>query len=279
MSSLPPNRHPFEVKALQLRSYAYSESDLIVVLFTREYGLIRAIARGVRKPRSRLAGLIAPLRCNHLLLKRGRNLHGISQAESIHAFSGLQQDYDRLMAGMAIGELVSQFCQEEDAQPDLFDILLATLFRLNSGSQPRETLLWFLLFFLAHQGYYQDWYQCQACAKRFGLRDPRFQNVREGGVRCENCRQGPDHRPLTAAQGEALIAIQQVAAPTLDDKLKAAPALASETLALSEKELNGLIWNLQQLLQHLIGHELRSFAFLYPNQTSVSTLSQRGNQS
>ena len=274
MSSLPPNRHPFEVRALQLRSYAYSESDLIVVLFTREYGLMRAIARGVRKPRSRLAGLIAPLRCNHLLLKRGRNLHGISQAESIHSFSGLQQDYDRLMAGMAIGELVSQFCQEEDAQPELFDILLATLHRLNSGPQPRETLLWFLLYFLAHQGYYQDWHQCQACDQRFGPRAPRFQNVREGGVRCENCRQGPDHRPLTAAQGEVLIAIQQAPAPTLE----APEPMAREPLALSEKEINGLIWNLQQLLQHLAGHEFKSFAFLYPNQTSVSSLSQRGTQ-
>lgn len=267
MSSLPPNRHPFEVEALQLRSYPYSESDLIVVLFTREYGLLRAIARGVRKPRSRMAGLISPLRCNQLLLKRGRNLHGISQAESRHAFSGLQQDYDRLMTGMAIGELVSLFCQEEDAQPELYDVLLTTLFQLNGARYPREHLLWFLLYFLAHQGYYQDWQQCQVCAHRFSQTDARFQNVREGGLRCQPCRRGPEHRPLNAAQGAALLALQAAPRPQPE-------VLADFDLQLSDREVNGLIWNLQQLLQQLVGHELKAFAFLYPQ--SLSTLSQRG---
>ena len=278
MSILPPNRHPFEVQALHLRSYPYSESDLIVVLFTREYGLIRAIARGVRKPRSRLAGLISPLRCNHLLLHRGRNLHGISQAESMHAFAGLQQDYDRLMVGLAIGELVAQFCQEEDAQPELYQVLLATLYQLSASTRPREVLLWFLLYFLAHQGFYQDWHQCQACSVRFGPSDKRFQNVRDGGLRCEKCRQSPDHRLLSLAQAQTLIAIQQIPAPEPLLERDQVPYL-NPPLELGEKEVNGLIWNLQQLLQQLAGHELRTFAFLYPNQANDTTLSQRGTPS
>ncbi len=261
MSNLPPNRHPFEVQAIQLRSYAYGESDLIVVLFTREYGVIRAMARGVRKARSRMSGLIAPLRCNHFLLKRGRTLHGISQAESIHAFSGLHDDYDRLMAGLAIGELVAQFCQEEDAQPEFYDALLTTLFLLSESSQPRSVLLWFLLYFLESQGFYADWEQCQQCGSDFGGQAYRFQNVIEGGLRCERCKQGPDHRFLTYEQAMALPVYQLAHAPPES--------------TLSEKDLNGLIWNLQQQLQHLAGRELRTFSFLYPNQP-VNTTTQRG---
>lgn len=277
MSTLPPNRHPFNVQALQLRSYPFSETDLIVVLFTREYGLLRAIARGVRKPRSRLAGLISPLRCNQLQLKRARNLHGISQAESIHAFSGLQKDYDRLMAGMAIGELVSTFCQEEDAQPELYDTLLATLFLLNDALQPRAVLLWFLLFFLAHQGYYQDWQHCHNCERKLNPAENCYQNLREGGLCCQACRQGPEHRFINQNQLEILQKIQQ--AP-LDAQLDTAQILAPVEAAqlLSGKELMALIWNLQQLLQQLLGHELKTFAFLYPQQHSVASLPARGPQ-
>lgn len=256
MSSLPPNRHPFEVQAIQLRSYPYGESDLIVVLFTREYGLMRAMARGVRKARSRMSGLISPLRCNQLLLKRGRNLHGISQAESIHAFTGLQQDYDRLMAGMAIGELVSRFCQEDDAQPEFYDDLLTVLGILNESERPREVLLWFLLYFLENQGFYQNWKECQACDKVFAEKDYRFQNVLEGGLRCERCKQGPDHRYLSLPQARALTQIQHAPAPP--------------ELEIGPKEVNGLIWNLQQQLQHLAGQELKTFAFLYPNQAPLA---------
>lgn len=256
MSSLPPNRHPFEVQAIQLRSYPFDESNLIVVLFTREYGLLRAIARGVRKPKSRLAGLIAPLRCNQLMLTRGRNLHSISQAASIQSFGPLQQDYDRLMVGLAIGEMVAQFCQEEDAQPELFDALLATLQLLCQAERPREVMLWFLLYFLEAQGYYQDWLHCQSCEKAFSPQEERFQNVLEGGLRCKACKQGPDHRFINRGQSEALGNLQNAPAP--------------QVLAVSDKDLNGLIWNLQQQLQQLVGHELKTFSFLYPDQTLYS---------
>ncbi|PKL76231.1 MAG: DNA repair protein RecO [Candidatus Melainabacteria bacterium HGW-Melainabacteria-1] len=250
MSNLPPNRHPFEVQALHLRSYPYGEADLIVVLLTREYGLMRAIARGVRKARSRMSGLISPLRCNRLQLTKGRNLHSISQAESIHAFSGLQQDYDRLMVGMGISELISRFCQEEDAMPEFYDALLSTLEVLNQSEQPRDVLLWFMLYFLENQGYYQDWLQCQTCDQVFTPLDVRFQNVLDGGLRCRACKQGPDHRILSPGQAQALISLQQAQEPA--------------RLDLPAKELNGLIWNLQTQLQHLAGQELRCFAFLHP---------------
>lgn len=253
MLNLPPNRHPFEVQAIHLRSYPFDENNLVAVLFTREYGVLRAVARGVRKPKSRLAGLISPLRCNHLILKSGRNLHSISQAENIHSFSAIQQDYDKLMVGLAIGELVSQFCQESDAQPELYDALLATLHQLCKHPEPRHLMLWFMLYFLELQGYFESWEQCQSCGKEVKDHLEFYQNVLEGGLRCKGCKQSPDHRYVSSPQLRALQFVHQ--------------SPQTPELELNAKDTNQLIWNLQQQFQHLVGHELKTFSFLYPMQT------------
>lgn len=252
MSNLPPIRHPFEVTAIHLRNYPYGEGDQISEVLTREYGLLRCIAKGARRPKSKLGGLIAPLRCNQVELIRGRSLHRIVQAQSFQTLMHLQSDYDRLMVGLVMGELSARFSQEEDAQPAFFEALLLSLGLLNQDLMPpKELLLWFILYLLENQGYYQDWNSCLSCEIELLDGDYRFMDLRAGGVRCEDCRdKSQDERFLTQRQLRALQTLQMSTAP--------------EHLELDPKSMNGLLWNLQIYLQHLLGSELKSFSFLFP---------------
>jgi len=251
MSNLPPARHKFDVQAIQLRSYPFGEGDQIMVLFTLEYGLLRAVAKGARKPRSRLGGLMSSLRCNQLSLVRGRGLHRIDQADSLHSFPGIQTDYDRLMTGMAMAEMLAGFCQEEDPQPELYQALLFSLGALNISESPKHILLWFMLYLLENQGFYQDWIHCAACAQPFGSYDAAFWDLRVGGLHCQRCKpQLPEPRYLRAQQVASLRQLQNLSRPT--------------ELDLDGRLSNGLLWFLQQSIEHLLHKELKSFAFLYP---------------
>lgn len=250
MSNLPPNRHPFEVEAFALKSYDYNERDRIVVLYSRTHGLLRAIAKGARSARSKLAGRFDLLRCNHLVLERGRNLHKITQCESLRSFPGLTKDYHALTHALALGELMACFCQEEDSNEYLFSLLLHSLEALSQGAAPLPLLLWFELHLLEQLGYEQDWELCRSCELEFRSRDYHFFDTLEGGLRCEDCKIRETCRYLSYEQVELLRQLQKLATPPLDS-----PRLKVQAL----KQLQFLI---QTYLEQLAEKPLKALAFL-----------------
>ncbi len=261
MSNSLQNTPSFNVEAIQLRLYPFGDYDQIVVFFSRDLGLLRGIAKGARRPKSRIGGSLAPLRCNHVQLHRGKGLYRVGQIQGMYSFSRLQRDYDRLMCGLVAAELISVFSQEEDPQPELYDAMLMTLESLNHSETPKMTLLWFLLYFLENQGYAQDWHACQVCDIEFRERDYRFFDLSSGGLRCEDCKSGPQHRYLKEIQIQALIQLQ-VAQQPLD--LTLADSIMTQTLGL-----------LHQLFENLAEKKIKTFAFLYPDKTELSLLQSR----
>src|SRR5437660_1481476 len=91
----------YKTEAIVLRQQALGEADRIVTLFTREYGKLRAAAKGIRRPASRLGGRLEPFTHARLLLARGRTLDVIAQAEIVGAFAGVGAAPDA--AGQAWG--------------------------------------------------------------------------------------------------------------------------------------------------------------------------------
>jgi hypothetical protein len=90
--AMPSRERSFRVEAVVLRHSNWGEADRLVGLFTREMGKIRAIAKGVRKLRSRKAGHLEPFTRTSLLLARGRDMFIITQAETIKAYMPLRED-------------------------------------------------------------------------------------------------------------------------------------------------------------------------------------------
>ena len=83
--------------AINLKSYNLKDSDKIVVMYSKELGLIRGVAKGVKKPKSRLGARMDSLVANKVMLYKGKNLDTICQAEALNTFKDSRQDYDKLI--------------------------------------------------------------------------------------------------------------------------------------------------------------------------------------
>ena len=91
-----------------LRTIKLGESDRIITLVTAGHGKVRAVAKGVRKTKSRFGARLEPLSHASLLVYEGRDLDIISQAESIDHFRAIREDLDRMGSAMALLEAVDQ---------------------------------------------------------------------------------------------------------------------------------------------------------------------------
>ena len=101
-----------------LRTHKLAEADRVVVLLCAERGKVRAVAKGVRKPTSRLGGRLEPMSHVAIQLYEGRGeLHTVSQVETIDHFRTVRDDLDRLTKGLALLEVVDQLTFDWEPAP------------------------------------------------------------------------------------------------------------------------------------------------------------------
>jgi DNA repair protein RecO (recombination protein O) len=169
-----------------LRTHKLGEADRIVSLVTREHGKVRAVAKGVRKTKSRFGGRLEPMGHVSLLLYEGRELDVITQAESVDQFRPIREDLDRLSRAHSMLEAVDQVAQERERNPELYQLLLGAL-RTLAGRDTPLVVAGFFWKLLALEGYQPLLDACVTCGVEEGL--VAF-DVEEGGVLCNDCRRG-----------------------------------------------------------------------------------------
>ncbi len=113
----------YKTTAIVLRQRRLGEADKIITLFTPNLGKIDAVAKGVRRTRSKVAGHVEPLTYTAFMLARGRELDIITQAQSIEAFSELREDLERTSRGLYAAELVDRFTPERQENFQVFRLL------------------------------------------------------------------------------------------------------------------------------------------------------------
>ena len=110
-----------------LRTYRLGEADKIVVLMTAEHGKVRAVAKGVRKTRSKFGARLEPMSHVRLMLYRGRDLDVINQADSVEPLAPLLSSLDRASQGMAAIEAVDQLAIDREPNPRLYQQAVGVL--------------------------------------------------------------------------------------------------------------------------------------------------------
>jgi DNA repair protein RecO (recombination protein O) len=180
-----------EAEAIVLRQYSLSDADRIIVFITREFGKVRGVAQGVKKTRSRLAGTLEPL--NHLHMeffsKEGRDLHQIRQAELIHPYLGKNPALAQVYAFSYFAELANEIVQDNQANPPLFRLLLASL-EAGHRNLPNEALVrYFEIWSLKLSGFLPNYAYCSNCGKCV-KDDGFFAWIESGQVRCPACAHG-----------------------------------------------------------------------------------------
>jgi DNA repair protein RecO (recombination protein O) len=173
-----------------LRTHKLGEADRIITILGRS-GRIRAVAKGVRRTKSRFGARLEPFTHVDLMLHVGRSLDVITQAEVIRPYGApLAADYPRYTAGVAMLETAERFTPVEK-EPALRQLLLliGALRALGDGEHaPGLVLDAFLLRSLAVAGYAPALQECARCgAPPSGRRLPAFA-VAAGGMVCASCR-------------------------------------------------------------------------------------------
>lgn len=175
-------------EAVVLRTRKLAEADRIITLLTRRHGIVRAVAKGVRRTSSRFGSRLEPFTHVDLQLAQGRNLDVITQAVTIAPYGDrISADYDRYTAGSVILETAERIVAEErEPSPQQYLLLVGAL-RTMAAAEHRSTdiLDSFLLRSLAVAGYAPSFEACARC----GLMGPhRAFNPGAGGVLCPGCR-------------------------------------------------------------------------------------------
>ena len=124
-------------RGVVLRTYKLGEADRIVSILTRGHGKVRAVAKGVRKTKSRFGGRLEPASHVDLLLYEGRGeLDIVSQAETIDHFRPLRDDLDRLARAVSMLEAADQLALEREANARLYEMLVGALRTLAAQDAP-----------------------------------------------------------------------------------------------------------------------------------------------
>jgi DNA repair protein RecO (recombination protein O) len=195
--AMPARERSFRVEAIVIRHNDWGEADRLLGLFTRELGKIRAVAKGIRKPRSRKAGHLEPFTRSNLLLARGRDLYIVTQAEMVNAYAPLKDDLVLLGYASYIMELLDRFTYEEGENRSLYRLLTNTLERLSSGYNPNLVVRYFEIRLLDLLGFRPQLFTCTKCETEIKAED-QFFSSELGGVLCPECgSKTPGVRPIS----------------------------------------------------------------------------------
>lgn len=130
----------YKATGINLKAQAFGESDRIVTILTREFGLIRATAPGARKHLSSLGGRSGMFVVNELLIAKGRSIDKITQAQTIKTYPGLGGDLGKLAASQYLAEIVLAQALSEYPQDELFELFNEHLNRLEKLPKNRSVL-------------------------------------------------------------------------------------------------------------------------------------------
>jgi DNA repair protein RecO (recombination protein O) len=171
-----------------LRTHKLGEADRIITLLTRERGLVRAVAKGVRKTSSRFGGRLEPFMHVDLQLAEGRSLDIITQVETLNPFArDLGNNYPAYTAGTAMLETAERLVSE-DGEPEVqqVQLLVGALKALVGGrATPSLILDSYQLRALSVAGFAPSFDACARC----GEEGPhRSFHASSGGMLCPTCR-------------------------------------------------------------------------------------------
>lgn len=180
-----------------LRTIDYGETNKIVTLYTREWGKYGVMARGAKKPKSRLAAVTQPFTYGFFLIQKGSGLGNLKQGEIINSWRPIKEDLFITAYASYIVELTDKITEEKKTNPFLFELLYQTLNDLNEGYDPDIMKNIYEMKMLNSLGLFLELNQCVFC----GSKEGSFSfSIREGGIICHRClEKDPYHLKTTQA--------------------------------------------------------------------------------
>lgn len=179
--------------AIVLKTVEFSETSLILTLFTRQYGKIRAIAKGGRRLKSAFESSLDLLSHVHIAFipKSGDSLSILTESRLLKRFCPNVNNFAGLYAAYYAVELLNDGLEDFDPEPKLFDIAAETLYSFSDGSNVQKTLIHFIWESLNSFGFSPTLSRCADCDCKIDVSSSgkiAF-GLLSGGILCRNCTQ------------------------------------------------------------------------------------------
>ena len=229
-----------------LRRIDYGESDRILTLLTREHGRVGALARGVRRPESRLSAALELYGEIDAQLASGHSLEIVTQAVRLPA-PRLPADLEHTAYAALVAEVAERVTDERHPEPGVFELTRLALQDL-AVSPPARAAAWFVMAALTYLGYAPELGACAGCGEPLA-ESPHPFSVRQGGFLCPAC--APPSAPLVPPATIKVLRVMASGDINLYRRLKLDQVLIQDVQSVLEDQL-----------QYHLDRQLRSLRFL-----------------
>lgn len=194
----------FETESLVLKSYNLAEADRIVVFFTQEYGIVRGVAKGAKRLKSRFGSSLEPFSTVQLsyFQKEDRELVSIQQVELVRSCFEEAADPEFLHTFSYVADLLLAFAPPHDPNEKLYRMVKACLAAFAATTERLGGIrLYFELWLLRLGGYLPNWSRCAECGKELSVNDETSLR-NDFHLVCLKCRRSQGMTRVTFAERE-----------------------------------------------------------------------------
>lgn len=187
-----------QTNAIVLRCVEFSETSLIVTLFTRDFGRVSAMAKGARRPKGPFEGALDLLSvCRVVVIRKQSDALDLLTESKLHRrFRAATRSIDRVYAGYAVIELLRIMTDDDQPHVDIYDLTIATLSQIDGPGNVAASLLYFEVQLLRMLGHNPGTDRCTDCGVPLpGRGDVDGDTARSlpfsldsGGLVCDDCR-------------------------------------------------------------------------------------------
>jgi DNA repair protein RecO (recombination protein O) len=186
---MPGEQRSYRAQGIVIRHRELGEADRILSLYTLEKGKVQAIAKGVRKIKSRKAGHLEPFTQVILQLAKGRNLDVITQVDTIRNFENIKKNLILTAQASYVLEILDRFTYEEGENRPLYNLLIETLVRLDNGISPAIAVHYYEVHLMDILGFRPQLQECVVCGAAIQPENQYF-SAKLGGVICPRSLSG-----------------------------------------------------------------------------------------
>ena len=197
-----PSRRLYATDAIVLSRFELGEADRVLTLITPEFGKLKAIAKGIRRPTSRLGGSLEPFAELHLDLARGRTFDVVTGVSVSRAFLRLRDSLESAATAWYLGELADRSLEERHGAEPIYLLLRRAFELLEAGMSPGRVARWYEMHLADELGMRPEVDRCVECDRMLEVVEAFRWVPPLGGVLCERCPGPP--AGLTVLSLEAL---------------------------------------------------------------------------
>lgn len=247
-----------ETEGLILKSYGLAEADKIVVLLTQHQGLVRGVAKGAKRLKSKFGGALEPFSIVQIeyFQKEERELVTIRQIELLKSFFDAASDPQVLQKFAYLSELLSEFAPPHDPNESLYRMAKICLETANEHPESLENIaLYFELWILRLGGYLPNWNSCDECRRELDTNEDTSLQV-NFHLLCKNCQKARNYWRITPTHRQLFMSAQ-----------KLSPVKFIEYARQKSESVREVSDTLKKIISQILGKEIISERFLLAAQS------------